>query len=138
MASRLTLVSFIILALAALTAGGCSSDSSSTPTAIDTAPPEIPTGLEIEMTGTVVHLAWAPNTTDADFAGFVVDRTVNGTTVALVEMPQNVTEITDNEAPYGLNIYAVSAVDQNGNESAFATINVMVEPERSPGHLYKP
>jgi len=138
MASRITFVSFIILALAALTAGGCSSDSSSTPTAIDTAPPEIPTGLEIAATGTVVHVAWAANTTDADFAGFVVDRTVNGVTVALVESPQRMTEITDNEAPYGLNIYAVSAVDQNGNESAFATVEIMLMERRSPDNPNKP
>jgi hypothetical protein len=131
MASK-TLLSVLALACLALTAAGCSSDSSS-PATVDTMPPAVPSDLNGEAYLGTVTLSWAPNTTDADFEGFKVDRTCNDVTVHLISQPQNVTNITDNSPQPGYNVYAVTAVDRNGNESAYATLSVMVQFQHSPG-----
>lgn len=110
--------------LAALALAGCGS-SSKAPTAIDTAPPQAPTGLVVWSAGSSVVITWAPNTTDADFAGFVVRRIARGTNVMLVEAPADVTEYADAAPLRGtVNTYSVSAVDDAGNWSAYATISV--------------
>ena len=56
---------------------GCGGDGQAiSPTAIDTAPPATPFGLEATAKATSVTLSWSPNTTDADFSGFKVYRVV--------------------------------------------------------------
>lgn len=132
MASKLSFLSFVVLAMAALVAGGCGSDSSSTPTAVDTAPPAVPTGLSADVGAGNVALAWAPNTTDADFAGFVVDRIYNGATTSLIDTPQDITSFEDPDPEMGYSIYAVSAVDRSGNESAYASIGVVIQYHHTP------
>jgi hypothetical protein len=131
MASK-TLLSILALACLALAAAGCSSDDSS-PATVDTMPPAVPSNLDGEAYLGTVTLSWAPNTTDADFAGFKVDRTCNDVTVHLISQPQNVTSVMDSNPPPGYNVYAVTAVDRNGNESAYATLSVMVQFQHSPG-----
>jgi hypothetical protein len=131
MASK-TLLSILALACLALTAAGCSSDSSS-PATVDTMPPAVPSNLAGETYLGTVTLSWAPNTTDADFAGFKVDRTCNDVTVQLISQPQNVTSVIDDSPPPGYNVYAVTAVDRNGNESAFTTLGLMVQYQHPPG-----
>lgn len=133
MASK-TLLSILALACLALTAAGCSSDNS--PATVDTMPPAVPSNLDGEAYLGTVTLSWAPNTTDADFAGFKVDRTCNDVTVHLISQPQNVTSVMDSDPPLGYNVYAVTAVDRNGNESAYATLGLMVQfhhPSGEPG-----
>jgi hypothetical protein len=131
MASK-TLLSILALACLALTAAGCSSDDSS-PATVDTMPPAVPSNLDGEAYLGTVTLSWAPNTTDADFAGFKVDRTCNDVTVHLISQPQNVTSVMDSNPLPGYNVYAVTAVDRNGHESAYATLSVMVQFQHSPG-----
>jgi len=115
----------LLTALTALAlAAGCGS-STSVPTAIDTAPPASPTGLTVSRTPAGLLLSWEPNTTDADYAGFVVRRTVNGNETLLIGTPTDVIECVDPAPiPACLNRYEVSTVDQSGNESAFACVLV--------------
>ncbi len=117
----------VLLGLVALV--GCSSDSSSpTGTAIDTAPPAVPNDLSGQAWEDQVVLNWAPNTTDADFAGFRVYR-VNGdrrATLVSDPMPQN--WYVDTHPIVGAaNVYEVTAVDLSGNESAYTTVTVTVD-----------
>jgi hypothetical protein len=135
--ARKTLMSVLMLGCLALAAAGCSDDDSS-PTAVrDTAPPAVPTDLTADAYLGTVAVSWAPNTTDADFAGFIVDRTCNGVTVSIVSQPQNITSIDDGNPEPGYNVYSVSAVDRNGNESAYATVGVLVQYQHSPGQIYE-
>jgi fibronectin type 3 domain-containing protein len=122
MTGKLTLIALTIV-LAAL--AGCSDDSSS-PVNVDTAPPAVPTDVTAMPTSSSVDLVWAPNTTDADFVGFKVYRQSNGETtpVPLVSTPQNITSYSDPTPVPGHNLYLISAVDQTGNESAYASIGV--------------
>jgi hypothetical protein len=132
MAGRLTLLALLTLGLAAWV-GGCS-DSGSTSPVIDTAPPAVPDGLAYSLAQGAVSLVWAPNNTDADFVGFLVDRTTGDTRTALVNAPQNITSYQDDDPPFGVNTYWVSAVDQAGNTSAYAKIRVViVMPSRPDG-----
>lgn len=134
--ARKTLMSVLMLGCLALAAAGCSDDS--TPTAVrDTAPPAVPSDLTADAYLGTVAVSWAPNTTDADFAGFTVDRTCNGVTVSIVSLPQNITSIDDEHPEPGYNVYSVSAVDRNGNESAYATVGVLVQYQHVPGHVYE-
>ncbi|MHB8077847.1 MAG: hypothetical protein ACYDIE_01150 [Candidatus Krumholzibacteriia bacterium] len=117
-----------LIILATLTAlalaAGCGS-TSSLPTVIDTAPPATPTGLAVAGAPLGLLLSWDPNTTDADFAGFVVRRTVHGNETVLVDMPTEATQYLDPAPISGcLNRYDVSSVDQSGNESGFACLLV--------------
>lgn len=113
-----------MVALAGLALAGCGS-SSKAPTAIDTAPPLVPTGLVATADGTAIVVSWAPNTSDADFVGFVVRRTTHGQSVMLIDAPVDVTEWADDAPVAGVvNVYAVSAVDEAGNWSAYATVAV--------------
>ncbi len=113
-----------IFAVAALAAAGCGS-SSTTLTAIDTAPPATPLSLEASMDGGVIVLSWAENTTDADFAGFLAYRTEPGDSLVLIGTPTDVTECEDLTPEAGeVNTYSVVAVDVAGNRSAPATVAV--------------
>jgi len=117
-----------LVMLAALTAlalaAGCGS-STRVPTTIDTAPPASPTGLAVSRTPLGLLLSWEPNTTDADYAGFLVRRTVNENETLLIDTPIDVTECVDPAPiPDCLNRYEVSSVDQSGNESAVASVLV--------------
>ena len=132
MAGKKTLATLLVLAVAALTAGGCSSDSDSNPTRVDTAPPAVPTDLDYALADGAVTVSWAPNTTDSDFAGYILARTCNGMTVQLVTTPQAGTSYVDQSPQPGVNVYAVASVDQRGNESAFATIGVAIQNHHIP------
>lgn len=123
MSRKNALVMLAALAALALTAG-CGS-STSVPTAIDTAPPASPTGLSASGAPLGLLLSWEPNTTDADFAGFVVRRNVLGRETTLIDTPTDVTECVDPSPAAGyVNRYEVSSVDESGNESAFAYVLV--------------
>jgi hypothetical protein len=125
MAGKTTLLALVTIALLAWLAG-CSSDSSN-PVAVDTAPPAVPTDLNFNLEAGTVSLSWAPNTTDADFVGFKLSRTVNGTTMDLISNPQLLTSFVDPSPRPGINVYRLSAVDLNGNESAYATTFAVYE-----------
>lgn len=132
MSRKSTLITVAALAALAL-AAGCGS-STRIPTAIDTAPPAVPTALTAAWVAEGVVVTWAPNTTDADFAGFVVRRTVHGNVELLVSDPADITEYTDPAPVAGcLNTYAVSARDLTGNESGVVT--VVVDLRTAPSTL---
>lgn len=117
------LVTLAALAALALTAG-CGS-TSGLPTAIDTAPPAAPTGLAASGAPLGLLLSWEPNTTDTDFAGFVVRRTVHGCATLLIATPTGATACLDPAPVAGcLNRYDVWSVDRAGNASNFACLLV--------------
>jgi len=133
MFSSKTFLSLITVAVVVLGVSGCSKTASA-PTIVDLAPPAVPTDLHAVYTSGVVKVSWAPNVMDADFSGFTLTREVNGIETMLIATPTNVTRYIDTDPPIGLVRYLVSAVDQSGNESAYATVNVNLvsTPPRIP------
>jgi hypothetical protein len=123
----------LMMALAmTIGAAGCGSDDNTSPVAppVDTAPPALPSGLAVtyDPASLEVVVTWDPNTTDADFAGFLVSRTVCDTTVDLVDEPMNSTEFVDNVQSVGRDLtYRVASVDETGNVSAAATVELLIE-----------
>ena len=81
-------------------------------TPVDVFPPLPPSGLRAVPTATSIELSWLP-VEDDDFEGYLVYR--NGEAVSpLVAGPS----FSDRPAPHGTQlVYAVAAVDSNGNES---------------------
>ncbi len=128
---------FMIIActIAALALVGCSSNDSSTPTAIDTAPPAVPTQLMGDSFDSQVVIYWAPNTTDTDFAGFKVYRTVDDREVSLTDAPMAQNMYVDAHPRGDYNTYRVTALDISGNESAHASIGVQMDDDN---HIYHP
>jgi hypothetical protein len=129
----------LLMALAmTIGAAGCGSDNDNSPVAppVDTAPPVLPNGLAVAYDPVTLDIvvSWNPNTTDADFAGFIISRTVVGETETLVDEPVDATEFIDNATDVGREItYLVSSVDQVGNVSAAATVDVsIVVPQPRP------
>jgi len=122
-ASRIQML--LLLLAACLILGSCSdSDSSVTTPNIDTAPPAMPTGLESCTGDCVVKLHWDPNTTDNDLAGFRVYRFAFGQVWRLTHTPLTGVTFVD-RAPLATQCtYGVTAVDENGNESGWTTIEV--------------
>ena len=88
----------------------------------DVTPPQIPAGLAAMVDGAEVSLTWH-EVDDGDTAGYFVYR--SGTPVDA--MPIIVPEMTDTVPGIGQYEYAVTAVDEAGNESdASASIEVLV------------
>jgi hypothetical protein len=114
---------------------GCGSDNVTNPTVVvDTAPPAVPVNVLGEVIETQVIVHWAPNTTDADLAGYMVYR-ANGTRVAtMCQAPITDTWYVDECPMIGTNVYRVSAVDINDNESAVATVTVTVSGDPYQGY----
>jgi len=89
----------------------------------DLSPPASPTGVTSTMMSPWrVKVAWEANVTDPDLVGYRLTRTGGGATVTLMDEPQNVTNFVDDHPFGGLAVYAVTAVDAQGNESPAATI----------------
>ncbi len=116
----------ILVALAALAVlAGCSGDDNNSPTAIDTAPPSMPSGVSGRAYDYGVTLSWDENSLDADFAGFKVYRTAGDAVEVLVGDPQPNNWFMDTSPVLAArNEYRVTAVDFTGNESSFATVQV--------------
>lgn len=128
-----TLSALVILAILTMgfCLGGCSQDSESLiapQAAIDTAPPAVPTGLNAATGRSTVKLAWLPNVTDADLQGFHVYRMAFGQTWPLTDGPVAGTGYVDRAPLLGSAIYAVTAVDRQGNESAWTQIRYNYDP----------
>lgn len=108
---------------------GCSDDSNPTATPatpVDTAPPAVPSDLSADFNGSVAVISWAANTTDSDLAGYLVQKShYDDAVVTLVGVPSMVTSIQDDNVQAGLSEYHILAVDEAGNESAYATIQVV-------------
>ncbi len=117
-----------LIALVSIAFMGCSDDSNpvvAPTTAVDTAPPAVPWDLEAALNGDSAVVTWAMNTSDSDLAGFLVQKAhYDDAIVTLVGTPALVTSFVDNNVLPGINEYRVLAVDESGNESAYATIQV--------------
>ncbi len=124
----LTGIGLMTLAAACLTMAGCGSDPASpvtpaAPPAVDTAPPEIPTGLTAAAIDSHVKVAWLPNTTDGDIAGYLLYRVAFDQVWPLLDAPTQETCFFD-ESPLNRPChYAVTAVDESGNESAWMQVH---------------
>src|SRR5205085_2589621 len=91
----------------------------------DTTSPAAPQGITGSNTKTSVVLDWA-NNAEGDLAGYNVYRSTSatGTFTKVTGSPIAASPYTDSTAPQGVtSYYRVSAVDQDGNESGFATAN---------------
>jgi len=122
-------ISLIILAIAALALGGCSSDGplalAGVDPVIDTAPPTIPTGLAAAAADHSVKVSWDKNVLDEDLYGFMVYRVVWGTRYPMLGLPQQGNQWIDDHPVNVACTYVVTALDNSGNESAWAAINFL-------------
>ena len=113
------------MALSLLILAGCSDGDAVSPTmplVADTAPPAVPTGLEAASGTSVVKLAWNANTMNDDLEGFLVYRLAFDNAYLLTPYPIAENKFVD-DRPLGLACgYAVSAVDEAGNESAWQEV----------------
>jgi hypothetical protein len=125
MASKKTIVTFLILGLVAV-ATGCSDSNNAIVAAPDTAPPALPSNLSVAFDSGVAVVSWDANEVDSDLAGYIVTRVYRGATETLVATPTLTTTFEDSTPPVGSSSYHVYAVDTTGNESAVATTYLMV------------
>ena len=125
MANKKMLITTLILALVAM-ATGCSDSNNPIVAAPDTAPPALPSNLEVELESGMATVSWAANVVDSDLAGYVVMRERQGEAETLVATPTLMTSFTDESPLVGSSAYHVYAVDTSGNESAVATAYLMV------------
>lgn len=99
--------------------------SATRPTATDTTPPAVPTGLTATGKTSEILLDWADNT-ETDFAGYNAYRSssATGTFTKVNASPFLNSVYDDTNAPVGVaTFYRITAVDKTGNESAAATAN---------------
>ena len=125
----LTLIT-LIAATVALT--GCSEESTllaPQQAVVETAPPAVPTGLAAAPARQNVQLMWDANVLDEDFAGFMIYRVVWGNSYPMLTLPTQSTIWVDTHPVDVACTYAVAALDRAGNESAWAAINYVAEPD---------
>ena len=113
-----------VLMLSGLAACGSGGGSPASPpaTVVDTAPPAPPTAAMTLDQGNLVKVAWQPNVTDADLAGYRLTRAAAGAVVVLMDEPQDIVRFVDDHPFDGRAVYRVTAVDLAGNESLAATV----------------
>lgn len=130
------LTALLSLALLGLALTGCGSDPASpvaeTSPVVDTAPPAVPVGLAAAPVNMDVKVTWQPNTTDTDFAGFMVYRIAFGQAWPMLDAPSTETFFLDDSPLRCSCSYAVTALDQNGNESAWVEVSYQGSPDQ-PG-----
>lgn len=134
MASKKTIVAFLILGLVAV-ATGCSDNKDPITATPDTTPPALPANLSISYVDGAAQISWDANVVDADLAGYVVERTCNGQVDVLQATPGADNSYVDAQPETGISVYQVYAVDTTGNESAAATAQLLVRVEHMDGNL---
>ncbi len=102
--------------------GGGSDTQVAAPVALDTAPPAVPTGLAAATYNNRVKVAWLPNTTDGDLQGYLVYRLAFDQVLPLVDEPTSATFFVDASPLLRPCRYAVTSVDESGNESAWQVV----------------
>ena len=130
-----TIVTLGLIALVSLTVMGCSDDSNpvvaATP-APDTAPPAVPSNLSADLNGSTATISWDANVVDSDLAGFLVQKShYDDGVIVLVGVPTLSTSITDSDILNGISEYHVLAVDESGNQSAYATVQLVIEGSKT-------
>lgn len=125
MASKKTIVAFLILGLVAV-ATGCSDNNDPVNATPDTTPPALPSNLAISYVDGAAQISWDANVVDADLAGYVVSRECNGETVVLQGTPGLDNSFVDAQPTTGVSVYQICSVDLTGNESAPAAAQLMV------------
>jgi hypothetical protein len=84
---------------------------------VDRFPPAVPAGLTALAAPASIELSWDPNS-ETDFAGYFVYRAASGSPFARIAGPLATPSFSDKDArPAVKYSYALSAVDQTGNES---------------------
>ena len=133
-----TLKMFALFAMiiGALILTGCESDDALAPvvapgTVADTAPPAAPTGLAASTSSGNVKVTWDANFVDEDFHGFMVYRVVWGDHYPMLDLPTQDTIWIDDHPVDVACTYVVTALDETGNESAWAAVNYY-GPEDEP------
>ena len=138
MASKKFIFGIMLISLLTLVATGCSDDNDPVTSApVDTAPPAAPVDLAgaYHTAFDAVLLTWGVNDVDRDLAGYMLNREHDGLTTALIDEPTMVQSFEDDGAAEGLNVYQIYAVDLAGNESAVASVSIVIGAERNGGNL---
>ncbi len=139
MATSKTIITLMLITLVSVIGTGCSDDATSpvavTPPVVDTAPPAVPYGLDGVYNSGSFTMSWDANTTDADFAGFSIQREHDGVVVALASL-SSATSFVDSSVPYGLSSYEVYSVDFTGNESAITSVSYNRHQDHGEIDLY--
>jgi len=99
---------------------------------VDTAPPAVPTNLNASNHQAWVKIAWDANTVDSDFFGFNVYRHVFGGSYLITESPLQDSYFIDYYPLRKGCVYAVTAIDESGNESAWAEFDFVVHDLNGP------
>jgi regulation of enolase protein 1 (concanavalin A-like superfamily) len=104
-----------------------------------TSPPSAPTGLLASPSGSAINLSWTKNT-EGNIAGYRVYRSdsATGTFTLLNTTLLNTPNYTDITAPSGTSFYRVTAVDLNGNESAFVAGSATISGGTTPTTVTAP
>ena len=129
---------FVLCLPLLIVAAGCGSDTVTPPAPSvisvgpDLAPPTAPVGLAAVGALGHVKLAWRANTIDADLVGYCVYRESFGVTRLLAEVDATTIRWIDHNPQVGTYRYAVTAVDEAGNESAWTSVFFTTELSR-PG-----
>ncbi|MFC1530275.1 hypothetical protein ACFL6R_06130 [Gemmatimonadota bacterium] len=117
-----------LLLVMALSAGACGKNGSGA----DTTPPAVPRGVLATATGTLVKVFWLGNN-DPDFSHYLLYAgTRSDSLVDLGEELVQTSRFFDGLTPGTTHYYAVSAVDETGNESDLSS-TVSAVPT-SPAH----
>jgi len=87
-------------------------------TPVDTFPPAAPSGLAPSAAANTIELAWERNT-ESDLAGYRIYRALDGGALEKLADVNQVPSYSDRKVEHGKTYrYAITAVDQAGNESA--------------------
>ena len=137
MASKKIFLTLMCLTALTFVAVGCGDDDSNpVAAAVDTAPPVLPSGLDLQYAAVdrAVTVSWDQNVSDADFAGFLVSRAAyDGEPVALVDEPQAAPYFEDADVDFGRVVtYYIYSVDTSGNASAAATVTLNLDDSVDP------
>jgi len=86
-------------------------------TPVDTFPPAVPSGLSPSAAANSIELVWERNT-EPDLAGYRIYRAVAGAALEKIADVSQIPSYSDRNVEHGKTYrYAISAVDQAGNES---------------------
>ncbi len=127
MVSNKMILTIMLIAAVTLVCTGCSDESTVIPTtAIDTAPPAVPSNLSVDHSADSAVINWDMSTVDADLAGYIVTRERYDVTESLISTPTLISTYVDTNPLAGSTLYHVYAVDRAGNESAVASVSLTI------------